>query len=184
MSRLVLALAARCLPAACRDSGSTAPTAPTARPATVALSATASGALPSFVVHLTGTPGLAFSGWCEGATAQGGAPTQGGATTQRVAGTVPPHVVVAGTSLGCTVQNPSGTGTLRVPVVRDTGLVSTSETTGGGEIVVRLPLPEPRRAGAATRRRGTAPGRWAAPCVTCRYDDLVPHLPGGTSGGR
>ena len=91
--------------------------------------------MPRFVVHITGTPGLTFGGWCEVATAEGDV------TTQHLAGTVPTQFALAGTRLACAVQNQSGTGTLRVHVFQDTRLVSTSETTGGGTIVVHLALP-------------------------------------------
>jgi hypothetical protein len=76
-----------------------------------------------FVLMITGTDGLAFSGSCTLKTADG-------KTDLPLDGRVPEHHEVRGTGLRCVIEKSGREGTLTVEVMRDGQIVSYNSSNG------------------------------------------------------
>lgn len=80
-----------------------------------------------FVLMITGTDGLAFSGSCSLKTAEG-------KVDLPLDGRVPEHHEVRGTGLRCVIEKSGREGTLTVEVMRDGQIVSYNSSNGSAGV--------------------------------------------------
>ena len=89
--------------------------------------ATAGEAAHDFVLMITGTDGLAFSGSCKLRTADG-------LVDLPLDGLVPEHHEMRGTGLRCVIEKAGREGTITVEVMRDGQIVSYNSNSGSAGV--------------------------------------------------